>query len=211
MKVSELVAALDEFETKLTEHVELLDKPAGQRAELSVPQKRAALEEQSRWLSRRLGALRPYIERFDDEWMMQHPATGVTWNALDVATSITGHPGKNPSIRHVFPKLHQILGRLETLDRNEEIPTDRGGIAISGHEDWIPASRAVAMLGIDYRLARRTICQRAHAGLIKARAKRLIRDDQSADNVEIPREFWTGAGLDSPISERRNVTPKASR
>jgi hypothetical protein len=194
MKVSELIAALEEFQTKLTEHEELLDKRAGQRAELSVPQKQAALEEQSRWLSRRLGALRPYIERFDNEWMMQHPATGVTWDTLNVATSLTRHPGKNLSLRHIFPKLHQILGRLETLDPNEEIPTDRGGVPISGHEDWIPASSAVALLGIGNWLARRTICQRAHAGIIKARAKRFVRDGQSADNVEIPREFWWAKG-----------------
>jgi hypothetical protein len=99
MNVSELIAALEEFQTKLTEHQELLEKRAGQRAEFSVLEKKAALEEQSRWLSRRLGALRSYIERFDNEWMMQHPATRVTWDALDVATSLTGHPGKN----HSFP------------------------------------------------------------------------------------------------------------
>jgi hypothetical protein len=124
MKVSALIAQLEEFQTKLTEHGELLEKRAGQRAELSVAEKEVALEEQSRWLSRRLGALRPYIERFDDEWMMLHPATRVTWDSLDVATSLTGHPGKDASLSHVLPKLHQILGRLETLDTNEEIPAD---------------------------------------------------------------------------------------
>jgi hypothetical protein len=192
MKVSELIARLEEFQNKLTEHQELLR--VGQRANLSMPQKQAALEEQSRWLSRRLGALRPYIERFDNEWMMQHPATGVMWDALDVATSLTGHPGKTHSLRHVFPKLHQILGRLETMDPNEEISI-REGIAVSGHEDWIPASGAVALLAIgDQQLARRTICRHAHAGLIKARAKRFISDGQSSDNVEIPREFWWAKG-----------------
>jgi hypothetical protein len=70
MKVSELIAALEEFQTKLTEHEELLHKRAGQQGQ-------APLGEQSRSLSRRLGALRPYIERFDDEWMMQHSASGV--------------------------------------------------------------------------------------------------------------------------------------
>jgi hypothetical protein len=196
MNVSELIAALEEFQTKLTEHQELLEKRAGQRAELSVLEKKAALEEQSRWLSRRLGALRSYIERFDNEWMMQHPATRVTWDALDVATSLTGHPGKNHSFRHVFPKLHQILGRLETLDPNEEIPanTKPGGTPISGQQEWITARSAVALLGLGYHLARRTICQRAYAGLIKARAERFVSNGQSADNVEIPREFWWAKG-----------------
>ena len=191
MKVSELIAALEEFQAKLAEHEALLEKRAGQRAELSVPEKQAALEEQSRWLSRRLGALRPYIERFDNEWTMQHPATGVTWDALDVATSLTGHPGKNFTLRHVFPKLHQILGRLETLDPNEEIAVGR---EVSAQEEWISAAGAVALLGIGYRVARPTICQRAYAGLIKARAVRFISNGQSADNVEIPREFWWAKG-----------------
>jgi hypothetical protein len=124
MKVSELVTALEEFQTKLTAHEELLQKRAGQRAEISEQEKQAALQEQSHWLSRRTGALRPYIERFDDQWMMQHPASGVTWDALEVATSLTGHPGKGHSIRHVLPKLNQILGRLENFDPNEEIPAD---------------------------------------------------------------------------------------
>jgi hypothetical protein len=113
MKVSELVAALEEFQTKLTAHQELLGKRTGQRAEFSESEKQATLQEQSRWLSRRCGALRPYIERFDDQWMMQHPAAGSTWDALDVATSLTGHPAKGQTLRHVLPKLHQILGHLD--------------------------------------------------------------------------------------------------
>jgi REase_DpnII-MboI len=185
MKVSELIVALEEFQTKLAEHEALLEKRAGQRAELSESEKQTALQEQSRWLSRRLGALRPHIERFDSEWMMQHPATGVTLDALDVATSLTGHPGTKHSFRQVFSKLHRILGRLEALDPNEEIPADRGE---SAQDEWISASSAVALLG------RRTICQGAYAGPIRARAKRFIRNGQVVDNVEIPREFWWAKG-----------------
>jgi hypothetical protein len=40
----------------------------------------------------------------------------------------------------------------------------------------------------------RTICKRAHAGMIKARAERFIRDGQSADNINIPFEFWWAEG-----------------
>jgi hypothetical protein len=39
MKVSELIAALEEFQTKLTEHERLLGKRAGHRAELSAVEK----------------------------------------------------------------------------------------------------------------------------------------------------------------------------
>ena len=53
----------------------------------------------------------------------------------------------------------------------------------------------VLPLGIGHRLGRRTICKRAHAGLIKARAKRLIRDDErAADNVDLPAGFWWAEG-----------------
>jgi len=197
MKVSELVTALEEFQTKLTAHEELLQKRAGQRAEISEQEKQAALQEQSHWLSRRTGALRPYIERFDDQWMMQHPASGRTWDILEVATSLTGHSGKGHSIRHVLPKLNQILGRLENFDPNEEIPADPTARRQIADEDWITADSAVALLGLGYLVARRTICKRAHAGLIKARAQRFIRNGQSADDVEIPREFWWAEGGDA--------------
>jgi len=72
-----------------------------------------------------------------------------------------------------------------------------GGRAILGHEDWITAGSAVALLGLGYRVARRTICKRAHAGLIKARAQRFIGNGRSADNVEIPPEFWWAEGGDA--------------
>ena len=66
-------------------------------------------------------------------------------------------------------------------------------------EEWVSAANAVALLGMNYRPGTRTICKRAHAGLIKARAERFIRDGRSVDNVDIPVEFWWaegGAALD---------------
>jgi hypothetical protein len=43
----------------------------------------------------------------------------------------------------------------------------------------------------------RTICTRAQAGLIKARAARYICDGRSTDNVDVPREFWWAEGGDA--------------
>jgi hypothetical protein len=40
----------------------------------------------------------------------------------------------------------------------------------------------------------RTICKRAHAGLIKARAERFICDGRAADNIDIPVKFWWAEG-----------------
>jgi predicted nucleotide-binding protein len=145
---------------------------------------------------------------------MQHPASGATWDALDVATSLTGHPGKNHSLGHVLPKLRQILGRLENFDPNEEIPADPkarrqiadqksqvtseattpSGTAISGREDWITAASALSLLGMKYWLGAGTICKRAHAGLIQARAERFIQDGRVFDNADIPAKFWWAEG-----------------
>ena len=57
-------------------------------------------------------------------------------------------------------------------------------------EEWLSAADALALLGMSHQLGARTICKRAHAGLIKTRAVRFIRDGRPADNVEIPPEFW---------------------
>jgi len=50
------------------------------------------------------------------------------------------------------------------------------------------------LLGMKHLLGTRTICKRAHAGLIKARAERFIRDGRSADNIDVPVEFWWAEG-----------------
>jgi hypothetical protein len=55
---------------------------------------------------------------------------------------------------------------------------------MSEKEESISAASAVALLGMKHLLGTRTICKRAHAGLIKARAERFIRDGRSADNIE---------------------------
>lgn len=57
-------------------------------------------------------------------------------------------------------------------------------------EEWISAAAALALLGMNFQDATRTICKRAHADLIKARAARFIRSGQPSDNVDVPSEFW---------------------
>ena len=89
MLVAELVAALDDFRTKLIEHRTLWSKSLGDPIPTQPVRNIDELEEQSAWLTRRLGALRPYIQRFDNEWIMQHPATGVRWDALDEAVGLS--------------------------------------------------------------------------------------------------------------------------
>src|ERR1700730_9438603 len=64
----------------------------------------------------------------------------------------------------------------------------------SKEEEWISAARALAMLAMREYEGARTICKRAHAGLIKARAIRFINNGRSTDNVDILDEFWCAEG-----------------
>ena len=126
MRVSELLTALDEFRQKLIEHRELWGNSLSQPIPGYAVRNQDQLEEQSHWLTRRLGALRSYIERFDDEWLMVHPATGVRWDALDASVSLNQvAQAKGPAIRSTIEKLNTIAGKLETLDQDDEIPADR--------------------------------------------------------------------------------------
>ncbi len=44
------------------------------------------------------------------------------------------------------------------------------GVAMSENEEWISAASALALLGMNHLTGARTVCNRAHAGSIKARA-----------------------------------------
>lgn len=63
-------------------------------------------------------------------------------------------------------------------------------------EEWLPAATALALLEptMGEYTAAMTICARAHAGLIRARAQRFIKDGRASDDVEIPAEFWWARG-----------------
>jgi hypothetical protein len=63
-------------------------------------------------------------------------------------------------------------------------------------KDWISAAEALERIekvsGLD--AARRTICSRAHAGLIEAKAARLIWHKRTKDDCIVPKEFWWARG-----------------
>jgi predicted nucleotide-binding protein len=57
--------------------------------------------------------------------------------------------------------------------------------------EWMRAEDALALLGLPQDDAIRTICTRAYARLINARAKRYIDGTgRASDDVELPSEFW---------------------
>ena len=68
---------------------------------------------------------------------------------------------------------------------------------VKDKEQWITAAETLRLLtpvfDSEYA-AKMTICQRAHAGLIRARAERFIIDDQSAGSRKIPEDFWWAEG-----------------
>src|SRR5262249_14785433 len=80
------------------------------------------LREQMGSLARQLGTLRPYIERFAQSTLMG--VLGQTWDVYDSAVSNDVSVRKGPSIEAVLPQLQQMLGRLETMNPDEEIPVE---------------------------------------------------------------------------------------
>lgn len=126
MRVAALLSALDEFRGRLIEHRDLWGKSLDQSMPNHPVRNRAELETQSHWLTRRLGALRSYIERFDSQWLMSHPASGVRWDVLDASVGLNQVAQiKGPALRSVIEKLNTIAGKLETLDQDDEIPADQ--------------------------------------------------------------------------------------
>jgi len=62
-------------------------------------------------------------------------------------------------------------------------------------EEWISAVDALRILNIPYGFsARETICKRAHVGIVRARAVKILRDDKPQENTNVPKKFWWAGG-----------------
>jgi predicted nucleotide-binding protein len=99
-------------------------------------------------------------------------------------------PMQRPLIRkdaraRAYPIVKNIIDRRTEL-KNIMHPTQ--------NDEWISAADAINLLGIGGYAGSRTICKRAHAGLIKARAERFVGGEKAADNVGIPANFWWAEG-----------------
>jgi hypothetical protein len=68
---------------------------------------------------------------------------------------------------------------------------------LKNNEEWITAAEALRLLtpvfGSAYE-AKLTICRRAHAGLIRARAQHFMIGDRSTRDQEVPKQFWLAEG-----------------
>jgi uncharacterized protein (TIGR02391 family) len=131
MNVTELKGELEKFHADLRAHQDLWQTSLDDI--VPNPQHPKELRAQSKRLTRTLGKLRPYIERFKPHWVMQHPARGVTWDALDAAVSNDEVAKiKAASLNALLASLDQIIGRLEAMQADDIVPENRDHAIGSG-------------------------------------------------------------------------------
>jgi hypothetical protein len=149
-----------------------------------------------------------FIERIE-----RPPSEIVTWarpHLENLGNSVLGVVPPNN-----FPQDHQRLThqyravfqqRLDGMLRDVEIGFVKGaGFAraekMETKEEWVTAAEARQLLKPVFNseyTAQMTICERAHAGLIRSRARHFIRthrgSERRSDNCEISKDFWWGEG-----------------
>lgn len=148
---------------------------------------------------------------FDFIDRMQLPPTEITsWarphlenlgNSLLGVVPPNGFPADYKRIRFQYEAV--FAQRLNGVLRDAEIGFTKGAgfdraEKMENVEDWISATEAVRLLktvcGTTYS-AQLSICKRAHAGMIRARANRfIIDDDPPHQDVDIPKKFWWAEG-----------------
>jgi hypothetical protein len=111
-----------------------------------------------------------------------------------------GFPADHQRIRAQYDA--RFRQRLDGVLRDVEIGYLKGtGFAqlttMDNKDEWISADGAVQLLKPVLRSdwqVHRTICKRAHDGLIRARAERFTVDDEARLEKNIPKEFWWAEG-----------------
>ncbi len=113
-----------------------------------------------------------------------------------------GSPGDEGNLRMgSFPLIRKEI-RAKAYPIVKELIAERDGPMKSElsnpqedlGDEWLSASEALDLTGQRYGQGTRTICKRAHAGLIRSRAKRFMSDSQTVDDFEIPANFWWAEG-----------------
>jgi len=119
LKVHELALKVKQFHDDLEIHfrlwLESLQQPIPDYPVRNIEK----LREQTTSLARQLGTLRPYIERFSSSTKMKWAEQ--LWDIYDSAVSNDVAIRKGESIEAALPQLQQILGRLESMNPEEEI------------------------------------------------------------------------------------------
>jgi predicted nucleotide-binding protein len=61
--------------------------------------------------------------------------------------------------------------------------------------EWISAAEALGILKIAYGIqTRKTICKRAHAGLLRARAAKIFLNKKPQETTDVQKQFWWAEG-----------------
>jgi len=125
MKVKDLTREIEEFQAALIAHQDLYVRSVDVELDDYPWENEGALHAQSRQLARMLGRLRPFITRFRPNWLVRHPATGLTVDVLEVAVGMahTVHI-KGEAFQHAIDGVEQVIGSLQGLDPDDEIPDD---------------------------------------------------------------------------------------
>jgi hypothetical protein len=120
MKAIELISRIEQFRNELKEHAELWKTSHDPYLPDYPIANGAKLREQMDRLARQLGALYPLMKR------MEFPTTmsmvGVEWDIYQSAVSNDLAIRKGHSLEAVFSQLQQALGRLDSMDPNDEFP-----------------------------------------------------------------------------------------
>lgn len=122
MKVKELTPKIEKFLAELEEHAEFWEGSLDE-ADLDHPAaNKAKLREQTGRLARQLGMLRPYLDTFGFPTIMS--LGEVQWDIYDSAVSNGAGVRKGKSLEAVSTQLHQALGRLDSLNPDDDIRAD---------------------------------------------------------------------------------------
>tara|TARA_R110000787_G_scaffold278220_1_gene387879 strand:- start:727 stop:1497 length:771 start_codon:yes stop_codon:yes gene_type:complete len=66
---------------------------------------------------------------------------------------------------------------------------------ISDQQEWVSAREAISLLANEYKASSSfVVCERAHAGLIRAKAELFKFDQKERTDFEIPKDFWWAKG-----------------
>lgn len=121
-------------------------------------------------------------------------------NALLGGIPPNGFPADHQRIRAQYDA--QFRQRLDGVLRDVNTGYVKGAgfvqsATMETKEEWIGAAEAVRLLRpvlLSEWQAQRTICKRAHDGLIRARAEKFNIDDKGRHDVDIPKGFWWAEG-----------------
>jgi uncharacterized protein (TIGR02391 family) len=124
MFVKDLIKEIELFQKKLKEHRELYASSLSRNIPDHPLRNNSELREQLEWLNRKLGSIKQYLLRFHNNWVMGSQIANVKWNSLDEAVGQKTAQIKGQSLDYVIDALNQILGKLDNLDPDDNVPED---------------------------------------------------------------------------------------